>query len=240
MSLSAEVDGFLSSMRDLPEDKPNTTEGLGQKLEFKDLHLELVSHPGANFSVEDNEVEISIKTPKPIKTTYKLLFGSQEFDCSRCAFSQTKGDIVLFIIRFPKKGFYKFYIFATPATEPGSSYPCVFTYLIEVKCMTRDVCFYPKQYSPWPARGCFLYKPLSLDPNTTLEHVMFKVYVPHAKRVAVKAGDEWTHMDKSPEEHVWKAKVYLEHYRGKGVPVRINAGWTDDASTYESLLEYIV
>nr|KAG5705122.1 hypothetical protein BaRGS_030839 [Batillaria attramentaria] len=133
-------------MRDLPEDKPNTTEGLGQKLEFKDLHLEL-------------------------------------------------GDIVLFIIRFPKKGFYKFYIFATPATEPGSSYPCVFTYLIEV-------------------------------------------YVPHAKRVAVKAGDEWTHMDKSPEEHVWKAKVYLEHYRGKGVPVRINADKPDTSEGLGQKLEF--
>ncbi|KAK7494673.1 hypothetical protein BaRGS_00014071 [Batillaria attramentaria] len=209
--MSTEVQQFLTEVGNLPEDKPDTSEGLGQKLEFKQINLELSSHPGASFTVDDNEAEIKIKTPNPIKTTFKLLY----------------------------KGFYKFYIFALPASDPGNSYPCVFTYLIEVTNVAKDVCCYPKQYSPWPSKGCLLYSPLCLDPGQPMDHVQFKVYVPSAKRVAVKAGDEWTHLDKC-EDDIWQGKVYLEHYRGKNVPVRINAGWDEESSTYESLLEYTI
>lgn len=239
--MAADLKEFMSQIKKLADDRPEAKEGLGQKTQFKEMKLELATHPGAAFDVDDNEAEIKIKTPTPLKTTFKLLFGKTEFDCNRCVFSQTKGDKVVFSITFPRKGFYKFNIFALPANEPGNSYPCVFTYMIEVKRATKDVCAYPKQYSPWPAKGCYLFSPLYLDPSKKMDDVKFKVYVPKAKRVAVKAGDEWTHLDKSKdEEDVWGAKVVLEHYRGKNVTVRLNAGWDDDSTSFESLLEYTI
>nr|KAG5705123.1 hypothetical protein BaRGS_030840 [Batillaria attramentaria] len=140
MSVCIDLKSFLAEVRDLPDDKPDVKEGLGQKQQFKDMKLELASHPGASFSVGDNEVEIKIKTPKPLKTTFKLLFGSKDYDCSRCVFSQTKGDTVVFSITFPRKGLFKFNIFALPASEAGSSYPCVFTYMIEVYVPKAKLC----------------------------------------------------------------------------------------------------
>ena len=64
-----------------------------------------------------------------------------------------------------------------------------------------------------------------------------QVSVPGAKRVAVKAGDEWTHLaDKGG--NVWQGDVSLQQYRNKNVTVNLNACTGDDETQFATLLQY--
>ena len=53
--------------------RPSVPEGIGQKTQFMELKLELKSHKAAEFSTDDNIFDIRIKSPNPVKTTFKLL-----------------------------------------------------------------------------------------------------------------------------------------------------------------------
>lgn len=66
-----------------------------------------------------------------------------------------------------------------------------------------------------------------------------QVLVPGAKRVAVKAGDEWTHL-KDQGGNLWEGDVSLQQYRNKNVTVNLNACTGDDETQFATLLQYTV
>lgn len=53
--------------------RPSVPEGIGQKTQFLEMKLELKSHKAAEFSTDDNIFDIRIRSPNPIKTTFKLI-----------------------------------------------------------------------------------------------------------------------------------------------------------------------
>ena len=57
------------------EAKPNLPEGyLGKQPTFSEIRAEIVSHPSAQFELtQENEVEIKLRVPFPIKSTSNLI-----------------------------------------------------------------------------------------------------------------------------------------------------------------------
>ncbi|PVD30459.1 hypothetical protein C0Q70_09725 [Pomacea canaliculata] len=222
------------------ESRPEVPEGyLGQQPKFAEFKLECISHTNAEFTIpNDNEVEIKIRTSGPIKSTANLIQVRTEKEFPEYVFTQTQGDIVSFVISFPEHGWYKFQIFALPASDESKSLPNVINYLIEVKRALKAVYPFAKQYAPW-REGCYLYSPLILNSSSRLHTVNFKVLVPRAKDVAIVAAGEWTHLTKTSGD-VWEGKATLDQHRNKNVKVTLNARFGDDESKYATLLEWVV
>ncbi|KAK7110917.1 uncharacterized protein [Littorina saxatilis] len=221
--------------------RPAIPEGIGQKPEFQELGLQLKSHTSAEISTEDNIFDIKIKSPKcALKTTFKLLQykNGNEKEVPEGVFTQMKDDDVVFHLALPEPAWYKLNIFATKLDAAGSTLPNVFTYMIDLKRAKEAVKPYPKAYADF-AKGCYLHKPLFLDTTKDLSKVHFKVEVKDAKRVAVKAGDEWFQLTKQGGD-LWEGDVNLQPYRGKGVPVNLNASIGSDETQFATLLQYTV
>ncbi|KAK7110916.1 uncharacterized protein [Littorina saxatilis] len=221
--------------------RPAIPEGIGQKTEFQELGLELKSHTSAEISTEDNIFDITIKSPKqPVKTTFKLMQykNGEENELPEGVFIQMKDEDVVFHLALPEPAWYKLNIFATKLDAAGSKLPGVFTYLIDLKRAKKAVKPYPKQYADF-AKGCYLHKPRFLDTTKDLSKVHFKVEVKGAKQVAVKAGDEWFQLTKQGGD-LWEGDVNLQPYRGKGVPVNLNACRGSDENSFATLLQYTV
>jgi len=219
-------------------ERPQLQQGyLGTQPKFGELRLSTLSHNDAEFSLDINEVEIKLRAPKPIKVTTSLLHAEDDSDHSEFIFTQTKDGVLSFIITFPRSGWYKFQIFALEASDESKSLPNVFNYLVQVKEALKPAYTYPKQYAQWKD-GCYLYSPLILNSKTSLANVVFKVYIPNAKSVAVVAEGEWFHLKKAGEN--WEGNASLSKHRGKDVKVTLNANFGGDESQYSTLLQYII
>lgn len=59
----------------MSDERPELLDGyLGQQPKFAELQLQCVTHPAAEFEIpQENEVEIKLKTPIPIKSTCNLI-----------------------------------------------------------------------------------------------------------------------------------------------------------------------
>lgn len=208
---------------------------LGTQPHFSELRLATDSHPNAEFSLDNNEVEIKLRAPKPVKVTTNLINTEDESEHSEFVFTQTKDGTLSFVITFPRSGFYKFQIFALEAKDEAKSLPNVFNYLINVKEALKPAYTYPKQYAQWKD-GCYLYTPIILNSKTSLANVAWKVYIPNAKAVAVVAAGEWFHMTKKGDN--WEGSASLSKHRGKDVKVTVNCCYGEDETKYSTLLEY--
>ena len=171
------------------------------------------------------------------QVTTNLLCCDDDSENSQFVFTQTKDNILSFVIVFPKSGYFKFQLFALEAEADSKQLPNVFNYLIHVKEALKPAYAYPKQYAQWKD-GCYLYSPLVLNSKTSLAKVAFKVYIPTAKAVAVVADGEWFHLEK--KEDNWEGSAALSKHRGKDVKVTINACYGADESKYSTLLEYVI
>lgn len=219
-------------------ERPPLPEGyLGQQPKFEELRLATLSHPKAEFALDNNELELKFRSPKQIKVTTNLLLAEDESEHSQFVFTQTKDNELVFLITFPKSGWYKFQVFALEASDESKSLPNVFNYLIHVKEALKPAYTFPKQYAQWKD-GCFLYSPTVLNAKTSLANVLFKVYVPNAKAMAVVCDGEWIHLSKEGDN--FEGKAGLSKHRGKGVKVTLNANYGGDESKYSTLLEYII
>lgn len=211
---------------------------LGSHPMFDELRMSCLSHTSSEFALDNNEVEIKFKTPKPIKVTLNLLNASKDdSDHSEFVFTQTKDNVLSFIVTFPESGWYKFQVFALDAKSEEKSLPNVYNYLIHVKEALKPAYNYPKQYAQWKD-GCYLYSPIILNAKTSLAKVEFKVFVPNAKALAVVCDGEWIHLAKKGEN--WEGNASLSKHRGSGKKVTINANFGADETKYATLLEYII
>lgn len=224
----------------MSEGKPEIQEGyLGEQPKFGELQLEVVSHPQAEFSLaQDNEVEIKIRSPTPIKSTTNLIQARTEKEFPEYVFTQTQGNTVTFVISFPEHGWYKFQIFALPTSDESKSLPNVFNYLIDVRRALKAVYPFPKQYAPW-RDGCYLHCPLVLNSSSRLANVTFRAQVPRAKQLAIVAAGEWFPLKKGAGE-VWEGNASLDKHRSKNVKVTLNACFGEDDSKFATLLEWVV
>jgi len=210
---------------------------LGEQPKFSALSMRTISHQNPEFALDNNEVEIQMKTPKPTKVTVNLISTIDDKDHAENVFTQTKDGVLSFIIVFPDAGFYKFQVFALEASDENTSLPNCFNYLIHVKNAQKAVHTFPKQFAQWKD-GCYLYSPLVLNSKTSLTKIDFNVYVPNAKAVAVVCDGEWYHLSKVGPN--WETKVDLHKHRGKNVKATLNANFGGDESKYATLLEYII
>ncbi|XP_076460852.1 uncharacterized protein LOC143293635 [Babylonia areolata] len=214
---------------------------LGEQPRFAEVGMECVSHKTAEFTVpQENEAEIKFRVSAPVKSTCNLIQVRTEQDFPQYVFTQTCNEQLSYVISFPEHGWYKFQIFALPASDPNKSLPNVFNYLIDVRRALKAVYHYPKQYAQW-RNGCYLYNPLILNSSSRLHNVPFKVLVPKAKQVAVVAAGEWTQLEKAAgAADTWEGHVSVDQHRGKGVKVTLNACFGEDESKFATLLEYVV
>lgn len=222
------------------EGRPEVPDGyLGQQPKFADVGLELVSHPEAEFAIAtDNEVEIKIRSPVPLKSTFNLIQCRTEKEFPEYVFTQTQGNVISFVISFPEHGWYKFQVFATPTTDESKSLPNVFNYLIDCKRALKAVYPFPKQYAPWRS-GCYLYTPLVLNSSSRLHSVNFKALVPNANQVAIVAAGEWFQLKKTSGD-IFEGTASLDKHRNKNVKITLNACFGDDDTKFATLLEYVV
>jgi len=210
---------------------------LGSQPHFGELRLSTDSHPAPEFSLDNNEVEIKLRAPRPVKVTTNLINTEDESEHTEFVFTQTKDNILSFLITFPRSGWYKFQVFALDAKDESKSLPNVYNYLVHVKEALRPAYAYPKQYAQWKD-GCYLYCPIVLNSKTSLANVAWKVYIPSARAVAVVAAGEWFHMTKKGDN--WEGQASLSKHRGKDVKVTLNCCLGDDETKYSTLLEYVV
>jgi len=219
-------------------ERPDMPNGyLGTQPKFAELNMSCVSHTSPEFALDNNDVEIQFKTPKPVKVTVNLINTKDDSEHSEFVFTQTKDGVLSFLITFPESGWFKFQVFALDAKDESKSLPNAYNYLIHVKEALKPAYNYPKQYAQWKD-GCFLYSPVILNAKTSLANVVFKVFVPSANAVAVVADGEWYHLAKKGEN--WEGNAGLSKHRGSGIKVTLNANFGPDETKYATLLEYII
>lgn len=100
--------------------------------------------------------------------------GGEKKDLPGGVFLQTQDEDITAHLALPEPAWYKLNIFAMPMDSEGSSLPNVYTYLIDLTNTKKTVRPYPQQFADWK-RGCYLYKPLFIDPSKDLSKVEFKV-----------------------------------------------------------------
>lgn len=217
------------------------SEGLGEKEGFSKLKMKLVNHKSAEFETDNNKFEIELTAGEDVKVLTKLVHydsEGQEKEVERAVFMHVDDKELTFHVAVRETGWYKLNIFAAPISQSGDSLPGVFTYLFHVTRIKEQAPPYPRQFADWK-QGCHLYEPLTIDKSANLEKVKFKVKVPGAKKVAVKAGEEWTRLEEDGGK--WKGVVRLrEHFEKKeNVLISLNANMGGpDGNSYATLLQF--
>lgn len=163
-------------------------------------------------------------------------------DCSQHVLQQSRKEVVYYLIRFPKPGYYKFVLFALPFTDPADSIPAVFNYLVEASQPSKMQSPFPQQFQQWK-EGCYLHSPQDGRIPATNPYVTFEMEVPNATAVAVVIGDDWTQLERHGER--WRGEVYVEkHVVGGGAlqdhvkRVSVCANYGSFQSSYSTILEY--
>ncbi|PVD31073.1 hypothetical protein C0Q70_10350 [Pomacea canaliculata] len=210
---------------------------LGPQSKFSEWSLSCISHSNPDIRTDSNQLEIKLRTPKPMKVTSNLIDCANEREYKELVFTQTDGDVVSLLVSLPAAGFFKLQIYALPSTDDSKTLPNVYNYLIQCTSPPPTaVPPYPKQYAQWK-EGCYLFEPLHLSNLSNLDTVNFKVKIPGAKAVALTVDTEWFHLQQ--RDGLWQGTVKgLSRFRGKCNKASLNANYGGDGTKYSSLLEY--
>lgn len=213
--------------------KPDLPRGyLGAQPRFEEVGLSTLSHNDPEITLDTNEVEIKFRTKRPVKVTANLVNTITQQESSDTIFTQTQGDVVSFIVKMSSVGYHKFQVFALPATDESKTLPGVYNYLLNCTRLSTRVLQFPKQYAQWK-QGCYLYEPLTIDPDGQLAGIHFKVLVPGAKAVAVTVGGNWEQL-KCTGGDVWEGRADAV----RSEKLTLNANYGGDSSKFATLLEY--
>ena len=137
------------------------------------------------------------------------------------SYNKVRGNHVIFMVRMPKPGMYKFQIYGLPYADTSESLPGVYNYLVNCHNTQTKLSPFPKQYGQWK-EGCFLHEPLeghltanrpSKGSAQSFQYVYYKVDVPKAKSVAVVVGEDWTQLEQKSSES-WEGEVFMEKHWG--------------------------
>lgn len=210
---------------------------LGHQPKFGELGLSAFSHIEPDIRTNDNQLEIKLKCKDALKVTHQLINCRTDQEVSEYVFTQTLHGVISFIVSLPESGFYKFQLFALPASDDSKSLPNVYNYLIDCVRALHPVFPFPKQYAQWKD-GCYLHEPLVLHSQAPLRNVFWKVIIPGANAVAIVADGEWFHLEKKGNH--FEGNTNLEPFKGKDTKVTLNANTGPDESKYSTMLEYRV
>lgn len=210
---------------------------LGAQPKFTEFGLNTINQHDPVIHLEKNTCEIQFSTAQEMRVTANLIEVEGEKDYPDFVFTQTlRNNVISFVVVMPSGGFYKLQLYAIPARDPSQQLPGVYNYLLNCKKITQKAIPFPKQYAQWK-EGCSMESPLCLHPDVCPDEAKFRVMVPKAKAVAVVADDDWTHLT-SPQPGIWEGVVPMRHHYNKHTKVTLNANFTDDVTSYATLLEY--
>lgn len=213
---------------------PYLTDGyLGKQMKFDSYGLITVSHPDPFIKMDSDRVEIIIGTSEKIRMTTKMISMGTKKECNEYSLVRIQGPNFCFLLRPPVQGFYKFQIYALPSGEAGPQMQGVINYVVYCPGLAADVQPFPKQYPQWKD-GCYLFEPYSI-PKGTREPVGFKVYVPKAKDVQVKVGNDWNPLEQT-EPGTFEGTVDLSTNYPPNTLVKLNVKYM--GNNYNTLLEY--
>lgn len=222
---------------------------LGQQVNYKKLGLTATSHIDPFIQTETGEVVVSFGLSQAVRMTSQLILvgvaGKPNEDCTDYILQQTRSDNVQFLLRLPKVGMYKFQLYAQPKADTSESLPSVFNYLINCRASNAGVIVFPRQYGQWK-EGCYLYEPIdgflsqnrtNLGSSSKPQSIYFKLSVPSAKALSVVVGEVWTPLKlNSPD--VFEGEANLAKHFGKDKKLAVCANYTQDDTSYSTLLEY--
>lgn len=223
-----------------PIQPPKISDGyLGKQAKFDEFGISTISHPEPAMELDTNEIEIHIGYSQPTRFTTKLMLcGTGGKDLGDCVMVNNLQGRMCYTITVPQVGYYKFQIYALPLTEAGPNMVGVFNYLLLVKEVNEEMRPYPKQYPPWK-NGCYMWEPRGIPHGCRAPGVPFKMHIPNAVQVMVRAGNEWTELE-NVEEHVFQGLVdFSKPDMANGGKVHINVK-TIGQSQFITYLEYTV
>lgn len=223
-----------------PLQPPKISDGyLGKQAKFDEFGLSTITHPEPAIELDTNEIEIHIGYSQPTRFTTKLLLcGTGGKDLADCVMVNNLQGRMCYTITVPQIGYYKFQIYALPLTEAGPNMVGVFNYVLLVKEVNEEMRPYPKQYPPWK-NGCYMWEPRGIPHGCRAPGVPFKMHIPNAVQVMVRAGDEWTELE-NVEENVFQGLVdFSKPDMANGGKVHVNVK-TIGQSVFITYLEYTV
>lgn len=220
---------------------------LGPQPTFKKLGLSATTHTDPYLQTDTGDLQVSFSMTQSLRMTSQLIYVSnnQQEDCSDYILQQGQGNHVIFMVKMPKPGMYKFQIYALPHADTSESLPGVYNYLINCHNTHANLCAFPKQYGQWK-EGCFLHEPLEghLQANRpskgsaqSFQYMYFKIDVPKANSVAVVVGEDWTQLEQKSSES-WEGEVFMEKHWGHESKTAICANYGNVKASYSTLLEY--
>ena len=220
---------------------------LGPQASFRKLGLSATTHTDPYLQTDTGDIQVSFSMGQPLRMTSQLIYVSnnRQDDCSDYILQQGQGNHVIFMVRMPKPGMYKFQIYGLPYADTSESLPGVYNYLVNCHNTQTKLSPFPKQYGQWK-EGCFLHEPLeghltanrpSKGSAQSFQYVYYKVDVPKAKSVAVVVGEDWTQLEQKSSES-WEGEVFMEKHWGHENKAALCANYGNVKASYSTLLEY--
>ncbi|KAH3855603.1 uncharacterized protein LOC127871054 [Dreissena polymorpha] len=216
--------------------KPELPHGyLGAQSKFEEFGLSTESHFEPEIHTDTNQLEVKIRTSKPSKVTANLTHCGRSEELPQHVFTQTKDNVVSFLVSLPEVGYYKLQIFALLLPDDSKTLPGVYNYLINCTKLSSAIVNYPKQFAQWK-EGCYIVEPASLSSHGNLSNVRFEAFIPNAKSSAIVADGTWSHLSRNAAG-LWEGRVDLTPYKGRDAKVTLNANYGED-NKFSTLLEY--
>lgn len=211
---------------------------IGPQAKFFPYGLACLSHPEPVLILDTNKIEIVIGTSEKTRFTTKLLSVNPKKECNQNVFTQNQGMEYHFTIAVPTAGWYKFQIYALPASEAGPNMINVYNYILHVQNADHYIEAFPKQYPIWKQEGCFLFEPHMILKGSREVGVKFRYFIPKAVDVQVKVGEDWNPME-MVEPNIYEAFVDFSKGYPAGTKVKLNVKFPR-STKYDTLLEYTI
>ncbi|XP_013391178.1 kyphoscoliosis peptidase [Lingula anatina] len=167
------------------------------------------SHGKPSAVVKDGVAKLHFeidKSKQSISTICKVT-TSEDKVLENASFKEYTDTGFTYLVAVPKKGNYKFTLYAKHASSDSNSFAFVGDFLIECNTLIKAPVSFPKA-SPNFGEGCKLFEPIHgfLQSN---RQVKFRLRIPGAAKVAVILGEsEWTHLTQHGND-TWEGLVSL-------------------------------
>ena len=240
--ICTDVQGVVEALPHLP------TGYLGPQPNYNSLGITAATHADPFVQINSGDISVAFKLTQPLRMTSQLIYvskGRQE-DCSDFILQQGRPNEVLFQLKLPKVGMYKFQVYGLPYADSSESLPGVYNYLISCSHTFATPVTFPKQFGQWK-EGCYLHGPQEgrltqaiQHPSGTSSHknIYFKLAVPNCKAVAVVVGEDWTQLEQAEPDGTWQGDVTMESQWGKEKKLSVCANYGSVKASYSTLLEY--
>lgn len=221
---------------------------LGLQPAIKSLSLQPATHFDPYLQTDNGDVTIAFETQVKLRTTSQLIYVSdgKNEDSTDYVLQQAQGNSIIFMLKLPKKGLYKFQIYALPFGDQSENLPGVYNYLINCHNTYATLVPFPKQYGGWK-EGCYLYEPVEgqLTSNrpakgsaSSYQHIYFKVEIPGSNSVSVVIGEDWTQLEHKDGQTAWEGEILMDKYWGHESKAALCANFGGVQASYCTLLEY--